>query len=140
MSWRRIGALPGGGGILICVKNYIDCRMLWIDEVFEIMAVDVKDGNSKVVWEVVRSLQSSKLGHAGIERLAARTGFTGNPTKRSIMRVYIFLPYAERNGNTGGNSGNQALINNLVCKTVYSRHRGLYRKDHYRRDRKAQYV
>ena len=58
-----------GGGVLICFKNYIDCRMLWIDEVFEIMAVEVKDGNSKFVWEVVRSLQSSKLGHASYRKI-----------------------------------------------------------------------
>jgi len=43
--------------------------MLWIDEVFEIMAVGVKDGNSKFVWEVVRSLQSSKLGHASYRKI-----------------------------------------------------------------------
>ena len=55
-----------------------------------------------------------------IERLSARNGFTGNPTKHSIIRVYLNLPYADWNGNSGGNSGTQALINSLVCKTGYS--------------------
>ena len=30
------------GGVFICVKNYIDCRELWTDEVFEMIAVEVK--------------------------------------------------------------------------------------------------
>ena len=49
-----------------------------------------------------------------IERLAARTGFTGNSTKRSIIGGDVNLPYADGNGNAGGNSGTQALINSLV--------------------------
>jgi hypothetical protein len=36
-----------GGGVLICVKNYIDCRELWTDEVFEMIAVEVKGKNPK---------------------------------------------------------------------------------------------
>jgi len=42
-----------GGGVFICVKNYIDCRVLWTDEVFEMIAVEVKGGNPKFSWEVV---------------------------------------------------------------------------------------
>ena len=68
--------------------------MLWTDEVFEDMLV--------------------------IERLTNRTRFTGNPTKRSIIRGDLNLPYADWNGNTCGNIGTQALINNLVCETGYS--------------------
>ena len=49
-----------------------------------------------------------------IERLEAWTGFTGNSTKCSIIGGDLNLPYAYRNGNAGGNSGTQALINSLV--------------------------
>jgi len=31
-----------GGGVSICLKNYIDCRVLWTDEVFEMIVVVVK--------------------------------------------------------------------------------------------------
>ena len=49
-----------------------------------------------------------------IEKLAARTGFTGTSTKRSIIGCELNLPYADWNGNASGNSGTQALINSLV--------------------------
>ena len=42
-----------GGGVFICVKNYIDCRVLWTDEVFEMIAFGVKGRNPKFAWEVV---------------------------------------------------------------------------------------
>ena len=41
------------GGVYICVKIYIDCRVLWTDEVFEMIAVQVKGINPKFAWEVV---------------------------------------------------------------------------------------
>jgi len=36
-----------GGGVFICIENYIDCRVLWADEVFEMIAVEVKGRNPK---------------------------------------------------------------------------------------------
>jgi len=36
-----------GGGVFICVKNYVDCRVLWTDEVFEMIAVEVKGRKPK---------------------------------------------------------------------------------------------
>ena len=30
------------GGVIICVKNDIDCRVLWTDEVFEMIPVESK--------------------------------------------------------------------------------------------------
>jgi len=54
-----------------------------------------------------------------IERLAARTGFTGNSTKRSIIGGDLNLPYTDWNGNASGNSGTQAHINSLVWEKGY---------------------
>ena len=54
-----------------------------------------------------------------IGSLAARTGFAGNSTKRSIIGGDLNLPYADWNGNASGNSGTQALINNLVWENGY---------------------
>jgi len=55
-----------------------------------------------------------------IERLSAWTGFTGNSTKCSIIGGDLNLPYADWNGNAGGNSVTQALINSLVWENGYS--------------------
>ena len=41
ISFRRDRCWRGGGAN-ICVKNYIDCRVPCTDEVFEVIAVEVK--------------------------------------------------------------------------------------------------
>ena len=55
----------------ICVKNYIDCRELWTDEDFEIIAVEVKDRNSKFTWEILGTYRAPNLDMQIRERLAA---------------------------------------------------------------------
>jgi len=110
-----------GGGVIICFKNYIDCRVLWTDEVFEMITVEVKGRNPKFSWEVVGVYRAPNEDTRVIERLATRTGFTGNSTKRSIIGGGdLNLPYADWNGNAGENSGTQALINSLVWENGYS--------------------
>ena len=39
--------------MLICIKNYVDCRELWVDEDFEIITIEVKGGDPKFTWEIV---------------------------------------------------------------------------------------
>jgi len=94
--------------------------VLWTDEVFEMIAVEVKGSKSEFAWEVVGVYRAPNKDMRVIENLAARTGFTGNSIKRSIIGGDLNLPYAEWNGNVGGNSGTQALINSLVCENGYS--------------------
>jgi len=48
-----------------------------------------------------------------IERSAARTGFTGYSTRRSIIGGELNLPYADWNGNEFGNIRTKALIKSL---------------------------
>jgi hypothetical protein len=48
------------GGVFICVKNYIACAELWVDEEFEMIAVEVKRRYSKCIWGNCRHLQTSK--------------------------------------------------------------------------------
>jgi hypothetical protein len=55
-----------------------------------------------------------------IKRLGARTGYTGNCTKRSIIGGDLNLPYADLNGHVGGNNETQALINSFVRENGYS--------------------
>ena len=41
------------GGFFICVKNYFTCAELWVDEVYEMTAVEVKGRDPKITWEIV---------------------------------------------------------------------------------------
>ena len=84
------------------------------------IVVEVKDRNPKYTWEVVGIYRAPNEDMRFLERLAARTGYTGNCTKRSIIGGDLNLPHADWNGNTGGNSGTQALINRLVWENGYS--------------------
>jgi len=100
-----------GDGVFIFFKNFIYCRVIWTDEGFEMIAVEVKGGNPEFSWEVVGFYRAPNEDMRVIERLAARTRFTGNSTKPSIIGGDLNLPYADWNGNAGGNSGTQTLIN-----------------------------
>jgi hypothetical protein len=42
-----------GGGVLICVKNCTACAELWVDENFEMIAVEVNGADPKYTWEIV---------------------------------------------------------------------------------------
>jgi hypothetical protein len=109
-----------GGGIFICVKGNNECKVLWTDKVFEMKAVEVKDGNPKFSWEVVGVYRSPNEDMRIIETSADQTGFSGKSTKRSIVGGDLNLPNADWNGNAVGNIGTQALINSLVWENGYS--------------------
>jgi len=49
--------------------------------------VEVKGGNPKFTWKVVGVYRLPNEDMRDIESLAARTGFPGNSTKRSITGV-----------------------------------------------------
>ena len=55
-----------------------------------------------------------------MEWLAARTGYTRNYTKRSIIGGDFNVPYADWNGNAGCNCGTQTFINTLVWENRFS--------------------
>jgi hypothetical protein len=42
-----------GERVFICVKNNITCLELWVDDDFEIIAVEVKGSGSKDTWEII---------------------------------------------------------------------------------------
>jgi hypothetical protein len=109
-----------GGGVFIGVKNYIDCRELWADEDFEIIAIEIKGRSPKSTWEIVGIYRAPNEDMRVLERLAARTGSAGNCTKRSIIGGDLNLPYVDWEGNAGGNSGTQSLINSLVYENGYT--------------------
>jgi len=86
------------------------------------VAVEVKGRNPKFTWEVVETYRAPNEYMRVIERLAARTGYAGNSTKRSIIGGDLSLSYADWNGKAGGKTGPQALINmtSLVWENLYS--------------------
>jgi hypothetical protein len=81
----RIDRSTGGGGVCICVKNYIDSRELWTDDDFEMIAVEVKGRDPKFTWEIVGIYRAPNDNMQVMERLAAQTAYTGHSTKRSII-------------------------------------------------------
>jgi hypothetical protein len=42
-----------GGGSFICVKNIIACTEVWVDDDFEMIAVEVKGKDPKYTWEII---------------------------------------------------------------------------------------
>jgi hypothetical protein len=69
-----------GRGVFVCVNNYVDCRELWSDEDFEMLAFLVKSRNPKFSWEVVGIYRAPNEDMRAVERLVVGTGFTGNST------------------------------------------------------------
>ena len=66
-----------GGGVFICVKNYIACAELWVDEEFEMIAVEVKGRYSKCTWEIVGIYRPPNEDMRVIEKLAERDRLYG---------------------------------------------------------------
>jgi len=73
--------------LILVKKNYIDCRELWADEDFEMIAIEVKGRDPKFIWEIVGIYRAPNYDMRDMERLAARTGYTGNSTKRNTIGV-----------------------------------------------------
>jgi hypothetical protein len=64
------------GSVHLCFKNYVDCRELWTDEDFQIIAVEVKGRDPKFTWEFVGIYKAPNENMRVIERLVARTAYT----------------------------------------------------------------
>ena len=73
------------GGGFICVKNNLTCSELWVDDDFEIIAVEIKGSDSKDTWEVTGIYRAPSEDVRVIERLADRTGFLSTSMKLSII-------------------------------------------------------
>jgi hypothetical protein len=93
---------------------------LWVDEDFEMIAVEVKGRDPKLKWEIVGIYRAPNENMRVMERLAARTDYLGSPTKCSIIGGNLNLPCADWNGNAACNSGNQAFVNRLVWENGYT--------------------
>jgi len=59
------------------------------------LAVEVKGRNTKFTWEVIGMYRTPNEDMRAVERLAARTGYAGNSTKRNVIGGDLNLPYAD---------------------------------------------
>jgi hypothetical protein len=118
-SFRR-DSNTRGGGVFICVKNYIACVELWVDEDFEMTAVEVTGRDPQFKWQIVGVYRAPNEDMRVIKKLAARTDYLRNSTTRSIIGGDLNLPYADWNGKAECNSGNQAFVNRLVWENGYT--------------------
>jgi hypothetical protein len=83
-----------GCGVLICVKDCIACAELWVDEDFEMIAVEVKGRDPEFTWEGIGIYRAPNEDMRVTEILAARTDYLGKSTKRSIIGEDLNLPSA----------------------------------------------
>jgi len=70
-----------GGGVFICVKSIIASTELWVDEDYEMIAVEVKGKDPKYMWEIIGIYNAPNEGTLAIERLTACSLSTRNLTK-----------------------------------------------------------
>jgi hypothetical protein len=94
--------------------------VLWVDEDFEMIAVEVKGRNPKFTWEIIDIYRAPKEDMQVIERLAARTDYLGNSTKHSIIGGDLNLPHVDWNSNIECTSGSKAFVNRLVWENGYT--------------------
>jgi len=108
--------------VFICVKNYITCTELWVDELFEMIAVEVKGRDPKYTWEILCIYRAPNEHMRLLEKLADWTGYMGRTMKRSIIGGDLNLPYADWKGHVEKSRGTQVFLNRLVWENGFSRY------------------
>ena len=84
--------------MFIYVKNYITCAELWVDEVYGMIAVEVKGRDPKITWEILGIYRVLNEDMQALEKLSDRTGYFWSTTKHSITGGDLNLLYAGWNG------------------------------------------
>ena len=106
--------------MFICVKYNIACSELWVDDDFEILAIDVKGSDPSYTWEIIGTYRAPNEDLRIIESLAARTGFLGNSIKQSIIGGDLNLPQVNWKGIADSSSAAQTFIKRLVWDSRYT--------------------
>jgi len=60
-----------GGGMFVCEKKYIECRALWVEEDFEMIAIGVKGRDIKFTWKILGIYRDPNEVMRVLESLAA---------------------------------------------------------------------
>jgi hypothetical protein len=108
-TFRRDRSSRGGGGF-ICIKNIFASTELWVDDDFEMIAVEVKGIDQKYAWEIIGIYRAPNENMLTIERLVARNLPTRNLTKRRIIGRDLNLPQTDWKGDREKVSGFQAFV------------------------------
>jgi hypothetical protein len=113
--------LSGGIGLSVVGKSSsvleipFACTELWVDEDYEMIAVEVKGLVPKHTSEIIGICRAPNEDMCAIEGLASHAVLTGNLTENRIKGSDLNLPQAIWNGDAGKMYGVQASINKLVC-------------------------
>jgi hypothetical protein len=89
-TFRRDRTTRGRG-----VFVYFDCVELWVDEDFEMIAVEVNGKDPRCAWEIVGIYRAPNEDMRVLERLATRADNVGNFTKHSIIAGDLNLSYTD---------------------------------------------
>jgi hypothetical protein len=71
--------------VVVGFLSVLKILLLWVNEDFEMIAVELKERDRKYAWKIIRFYRAPNEDMLAIERLAARTLPTQNLTKRSIV-------------------------------------------------------
>jgi hypothetical protein len=63
-----------GGGVIICVKKFITYAEIWFEEVYEMIAVEIKCRDPNITLEIVGIYRHTNDDMRLLEKLADRTG------------------------------------------------------------------
>ena len=108
------------GRVFICVENISASTELWVDDDFEMIAVEVKGMNPKYTLEIIDFYRDENDDMFAIERLAARNLPTRNITKRSIISSDLNLTQLEWKSDAEKVSGFQTIVDNFVWDNGYT--------------------
>ena len=78
------------------------------------IAVELKDWDPKITWEIVGIYRAPKEDKLLFEKLADWTGHMGRTTIRSVIEGDLSLLYADWNGHAEKSTGTQVFLSRLV--------------------------
>jgi hypothetical protein len=61
----------------VCVKNYITCTLLWVEEVYEMITVEIKGRDPKITCKIADIYTAPNKDIQFLEKLADQTGYMG---------------------------------------------------------------
>jgi hypothetical protein len=106
--------------MFICLENYIPCSDLCVDEVYEMIATEVKGRDSKITREIVGIYRAPNEAMRLLERMANRTGYMRITTKLTVIGRDLNLPYADWIGQAEKSRETKIFLNRLVWKNGYT--------------------
>ena len=107
-------------GVFICIKSSINSTRLWVDDDFEIIAVEVIGRKPGHKWEIIGVYRAPNEDMGAIEKLIGHISLRCNPARRSIIGGDLNLPQANWAGDASKDKGFQVLVNKLIWEEGYT--------------------